>query len=197
MRGAAGSFDARTSDLVLRARVEAVHPNSNGRSRYRYRRYRSGSQKSGAKCEIVSRIAAVRLHVTLVAASHTTSLSLSSPMHFSPPPAAQNAAQGWVRSYFSLYERQSPGTACKKGAARVDNKEAQAWRVADLGELVQLLLRRDTGKRAGTKPQAGAEGSTRTIFRAQRSRDEYCEESCLAAALITSGPLVSFQLHIS
>ena len=102
-------------------------------------------------------------------------------MHFSPPPAAQNAAQGWVRSYFSLYERQSPGTACKKGAARVDNKEAQAWRVADLGELVQLLLRRDTGKRAGTKPQAGAEGSTRTIFRAQRSRDEYCEESCLAA----------------
>ena len=51
VRGSAGSFDDRTSDLVLRASVEAVHPNSNGRSRYRYRRYRNGSQKSGAKCK--------------------------------------------------------------------------------------------------------------------------------------------------
>ena len=90
VRGAAGRFDARTSDLVLRARVEAVHPNSNGRSRYRCRRYRSGPQKSGAKCEIASRIAAASVHVTLVAASHTPpSLSLSQ-CNSPPPPAAQN-----------------------------------------------------------------------------------------------------------
>ena len=45
VRGAAGRFDYGTSDPVLRAIVEAVYPNSNGRSRYRYRRYRSGPQK--------------------------------------------------------------------------------------------------------------------------------------------------------
>ena len=45
VRGAAGRFDYGTSDPVLRAIVEAVYPNSNGRSRYRYRRSSTRPQK--------------------------------------------------------------------------------------------------------------------------------------------------------